>query len=290
MNKLIYIILLAVVFGSCTKKETREIAIPGNKALPDTTVAQLTIDNYINKSYISLLGRKPTETEMASSQAILVKDNFSFDQRKSFIDEVQSKPDYFPHTYSLSRVDLLNDQDTMEIDFFIQVFNIYLTDSTKMFLWDQLQIEIVRLQELKGISTGLSSGSLQEKDMHRRCVNNFFYDQINMGTANFVISLWQHFLFRYPTDEELAQASKMVDGLNGSVFLTDGYTKNDFMDIFFSSDAYYEGQVRTLYERYLFRVPDSKEMSDEAKQYKTDGSYKELQKRILITNEYAGVE
>ena len=32
-----------------------------------------------------------------------------------------------------------------------------------------------------------------------------------MGTENFVVSIYQHFYHRYPTDHELEQASDMVD-------------------------------------------------------------------------------
>ena len=32
-----------------------------------------------------------------------------------------------------------------------------------------------------------------------------------MGTENFVVAMFQHFLLRYPTDSELESAKDMVD-------------------------------------------------------------------------------
>ena len=110
-----------------------------------------------------------------------------------------------------------------------------------------------------------------------------------MGTENFVVSMFQHFLYRYPTDDELTQSKQIVDGFEGVVFLQTGHIKDDFLNIFFGCNNYFEGQVRDLYMRYLFREPTSVEMSDKAASYKKSLNYKALQKEILSTNEYAGI-
>ena len=101
--------------------------------------------------------------------------------------------------------------------------------------------------------------------------------------------MFQYFLFRYPTDEELAQSTLIVDGFEGVVFLQTGYVKNDIINIFFGCNNYFEGQVRDLYLKYLFREPTSIEMSDKATIYKNTLDYKALQKAILSTDEYAGI-
>lgn len=281
-----------VLFGvtSCRKKEIEEITIPGNRALPDTSISPLVSENYVNKVYISVLGRKPSSVEFESGDSILDAHGFSTTGRNLLLDKVLNEPEFFAHHYGISRVDLLNDLDTNEVANYIGIFNILLLDSTYVASWELLEYEISRLEEIQGISSGLLNGNMDIIDMHRRCVNNYFYDQINMGSENFVVSLWQNFLFRYPTDAELSQGVKMNDGLGGFVFSQDGYSKSDLLDIFFSSDEYFEGQVRDLTKRFLFREPTSVEMTELAALYKSSGSFKALQKAILSGDEYSGIE
>src|SRR5205085_1157862 len=126
--------------------------------------------------------------------------------------------------------------------------------------------------------------------MHRRCVNNYFYDQINMGSENFVISCFQHFLNRYPTQNELSEGKKMIDGAPAILFLESGQSKDDFINIFFTSRDYYEGLAINLYQRFLLRNPSSIEMGNAATAFVNTHNYVQMQKDILSTNEYIGIE
>jgi hypothetical protein len=172
---------------------------------------------------------------------------------------------------------------------YIFLFSLLLQDSANYLFWDVLQNEIDRLIEMQNIPADLASDAINTIELHRRCVNNYFYDQLNMGSLNFVVSVFQNFLYRYPTVNELDEGIKMVDGQSAILFLQAGTTKDDFLNIFFNSDDYFEGQVRNLYLRYLFREPSSAEMSIEATQYKQDKDYIKLQKSILSEDEYIGI-
>ena len=107
-----------------------------------------------------------------------------------------------------------------------------------------------------------------------------------MGTENFVVATFQNFLFRYPTNVELDNAKTMVDGLPASLFLLSGNSKADFIDIFFDSDDYFEGQVISLYHKYLFRDPDTEEMYRLTTEYFQSHNYQDLQLSILTSDEY----
>ena len=87
----------------------------------------------------------------------------------------------------------------------------------------------------------------------------------------------------------MKQSKQIVDGFAGVIFLQTGSVKDDFINIFFGCNNYFEGQVRDLYKKYLFREPNSVEMSDKATIYKNSLDYKALQKAILSTDEYAGI-
>ena len=169
------------------------------------------------------------------------------------------------------------------------LFTYLLTQPQYASQYPQIQIELTRLKTLQASVADLNSGTINEIGLQKRCVDNYFYDQINMGTDNFVVSLFQYFLYRYPTVEEQTQSKSIVDGFEGVIFLQIGHTKDEFINIFFGCDNYFEGQVRDLYLKYLFREPTSVEMSTAAMTYKNSLSYKTLQKNILSTNEYAGI-
>lgn len=125
--------------------------------------------------------------------------------------------------------------------------------------------------------------------MHRRLVDNPVYDEINMGTQNFVIATFNQLLLRYPTENELAQSSLMIEGFNGILFFEPGKSKDDYLTIFTESNDYFEGQVRDVYLRYLFREPLSHEVTTYAEQYKTSDDYSALLKVVLGSDEYAGI-
>ena len=57
-----------------------------------------------------------------------------------------------------------------------------------------------------------------------------------------------------------------------------------------TSNNYYEGQVRELIKRYLYRNATTDELSTFTQQYLTSNNYQQLQLTILISNEYVGIK
>jgi len=279
--------LLMMIISSCKKDE--EILVDGNTAPPDYTIPNIVKENYVNKAYISVLGRKPISSELAAGLSILNKDNLSITTRNELLDTILSKPGYNERLYITNVNKLLNNLDTAQITQFIYVFAFLLTDPQYQSQWPQIQAEKTKLELLKASTNDLKNGTINTIGLHKRVINNYFYDQINMGSENFVNSAFQNFLYRNPTSIELDQGKLMVDGLQGILFLQIGKTKDDFLNIFFSSDNYYEGQVRDLYLKYLFRETTSTESATLANSYKISLNYKALQKSILTTDEYVGL-
>ena len=282
-----FVLLFSFLLFSCQKD--KQILIDGNTAPPDGTIANVVKENYVNKAYISVLGRKPSATELSSGISILNQHNLSVADRNQVIDSITSKPGYNQRQYDINVAALMNNLDTSLITQDIAIFTYLLTQPQYTSQYAQLQFEITRLKSLQASVIDMNSGAINEIGLHKRCVNNYFYDQVNMGTENFVVSMFQNFLYRYPTDDELTQSTQIVNGFSGVIFLKVGTNKDDFMNIFLGCDNYFEGQVRDLYLKYLFREPTSVEMSTEAISYKNSLSYKKLQKDILSTNEYAGI-
>ena len=286
---LFWVCILFLGLHSCKKYE--EELIPGNVPPPDSTVSEVLMQTYVNKAYISILGRKPTEGEFSEGFALIKQGNLNEASRFVFLDIVMTKPEYYPHVYDLARQELLNDLDTGEVSYNKTLFEYLITLPENAAYVEQFQLEIDRLDSMQQIPSFLATNQpYGVAKMHKYCVDNFFYDQLNMGTFNFVTSCFEHFLFRAPSDLELYNGSQMVDGFSGTLFFHEGGTKPEFLHIFFlDGDDYFQGQVRDLFQRYLFREPSSEETVNLAFQYRNSGDYKALQKKILSMDEYVGL-
>ena len=279
--------LSAWLIVSCSR--TEEVVIEGNQAPPDNTIENVILENYINKLYISLLGRKVNELEYSSAYNLLEDADMSIESREQLIDLIHANPQFHVNEYELARADLLNGVDTNSINSQIDAINAFLTtltDSAEIQIYENARDDLLRLTT---VPSDLDNEIISMSDMHRFCVDNFAYDEINMGTENFIVSIYQNFFYRYPTEEELVEASKSVDGFQGIVFYQILESKQEFIDAFVETEEYFEGQVRSLYLRYLFREPTAEEMTGLAYRYQNGETYKNVQKSILIIDEYVGL-
>jgi len=292
MQRLLVALVFVLVIASCTKTElqTTDVKIPGNVPPPDYTIDSSVLSIYVNKAYINLLGREPVGNEKSAALTILRQNNFSVDSRKQFIGTLFSQNEYIRNLYNVANNEYLRNLDSMEIEGQIFIFNNLLSQPQYAPFYSYIYFELYRLDTLKTILPKMYAGTMDYRQMLSRMTNNYFYDQINMGSENFVVSLFQNFLFRYPSDGELAAGKTMVDGLTSTAFLKVGKSKYDYIDIFFETDDYYEGQVRFIFKKYLFREPTSAEMYLYSNIYKNTNDYKELQKAVFSLDEYAGVQ
>lgn len=273
--------------ASCTK--TEDVIVQDNVPPPDKTIDSATIDIYINKAYINITGREPIGSERSDALTLLKQNNFSIDNRKQFIATLFTKPEYIRNQYNTARLEYLQSYDSSDIESQIFVFSNLLTQPQYAPFYDLINYELRRLDSLKKIVPDMYAGKLDYRGMLKRIVNNYFYDQVNMGTENFVVSTFQNFLFRYPSDSELESGKIMVDGNNAILFLEIGNSKDDYVNIFFNTPDYYEGQVRYIFKKFLFREPTPAEIAYYGAIYKQNDNYQDLQKEVFSLNEYAGL-
>ena len=285
MKKLLFLFSVLVI-SSCTKIE--DLLIGGNTLPPDYTIENTTIENYINKLYISTIGREPTDTEFSTDFDILRSTNLSQSNREIVIDGLLNKAEYYNNLFILESEHLLLGADTADINQNIHVLNVLLSNSQGL---DSIYFaeNLARMMKLQEVLPGLVNGTILNIEMHKRMVDNSFYDEINMGTENFVVSMFQNFINRYPTMSELQSGKTMVDGGNASIFLVSGNKKADFINIFLESDEYFTGQTNILFNRYLFRAPTSEESINFSLDYINTQDYQLLQSRILSSNEFIGL-
>ncbi|MCS6935794.1 MAG: hypothetical protein NZM35_11710 [Chitinophagales bacterium] len=278
---------MLILTSTCTKYDDK--LITGNVPPPDGTIDSATILLYIHRTYVHVIGREPLNTELQQARQLLSQNNFSTDDRKQYLDQLLAKPEYYRNQYNTSRGEYLQQYDSLDFETQLFIFNQLLQQPEYAPFYGLIQHEINRLNAIKNALNDLSNGTLDHKGMLRRMVDNYFYDQINMGTENFVISTFQHFLFRYPTASELSNAKTMVDGNTAVLFLQFGKNKNDYLNIFFNTPDFYEGQVRYVYRKYLYRDATPAEMAHYGKMYRETGNYKVLLREVLSLPEFAGL-
>ena len=280
-------IAFLLIIGACGKNP---IIIDGNTPPPDSTIETAIVDNYINKLYISMLGREPSNSEFSTAKNIL-SEAVSMESREQLIDIVQSNEDYYDNLFDIYRSDYLNGVDTVELrEQYIEVYADLIENETDPIILDVYQLRYQNLLELYNLGDYLKNGIINTVEAHKKCVNNLVYDDINMGTENYIISMFQNFLHRYPTLAELNNATIMVDGEQANCFGVNGDSKSNFNDIFFNHYGYFEGVIIDTYIKLLLRHPNSEEVSFYTIKFMSDLSFKNLQKSLLASDEFLGVE
>lgn len=210
MRKLIIIPVLVFILWSCKKDNIEYIS--GNTPPPDFTVETVVKENYVNKLYISILGRQASDTEYKDGLVLMNESGLSEAGRLELISSIMDKEDYFHNEYETIREDLLDGVDTSEVTKYKKILVNSKERTDDQDLINSYDSLIKNLDLILGIIPGLENDAFNFVEVQRRCVDNYLYDKLNMGSENFVVSMYQNFLFRYPTSEEIISAVDMVDG------------------------------------------------------------------------------
>ena len=255
---------LSLGLFSC-EDAANQIVIDGNKPPDDNTISQNLQKNYISRLYIDLLGRKPTSQEEIAALQTLENKTGDKENRKNTVSFILNKAEYFTNEINIVNSVLLNNIPAREIDQQIYVFNLLLQDQNNAPAFDIYRKELARLTKLKTAAQEFSQKRIDIKEVYIRYINNNIYDAINMGSENYVISTFQHFLLRAPTQSELEEGIRMVNNFPSKSFLQNGDSKEDYNTALMNSVGYYEGQTRLLFQRFLFRDATSEEIGAFAK-------------------------
>lgn len=277
--------MIAMILSlACTKEEIRVTKVEYTPEDPTLTEAQLI--HYVNRIYISLTGRKPDSTELNGALQNLLVDPYNEVVRRSIVATVMQTDDHAFYLWTHARNAYLDGVDTATINDRYRYYRTLAQNAPPGPSQEQYEYQAQRLKRVTHVPDGLLNDSIDIIEAHRRIIDNEIYDQINMGTENFVVSAFQNFLFRYPTATELQQGKKMVDGGQAVLFLKAGMGKPGFIDIFFDSNEYFEGQIRTLFKDFLYREPTTPELDDWASRYQMNKDYSAIQTDILASDEY----
>lgn len=286
--KFLPILFSVLLFSNCKKEEIN--VIKNNVAPPDQTIEKVIIENYVNKLYISLLGEKPTQSEFENAVKTLEDNDLDSSSRKTIVNQVLNSNNYIKNEVVLLFSNYLNNTDSADIEEQIAIYEFAKTLTDDPYEIEYHDNQISRLTTLSNLQNQLLNNSITYIEAHKVIVNNTIYDNINMGSENFVVSLFQNFYNRYPTNQELNSGKDLFDGKSSIFLLKNGGNIEDLRNIFFSHLEFYEGQVTKTFLRFLYRNPSSEEVDQFAKIFFETKNYQKIQEQILISDEYVGIK
>lgn len=296
-----YIIILIIISGLFThckkdpvnKNYFQDTIISGNIAPPYDGVSSIQINNYINRLYIDLLGREPLDAEISSGYTTLVNGELSQITKESFINDLITRNEYYDRFFDIYSTKMIAGYDSVEIRYSYLELE-YITDSLLIPNGDSLTTHLIlmemdRLEKLMVAKNDYKNDLISINEFMRRLMMNNIYDEINMGTENFVLATFENLFHRFPTENEKTASESIVDGQPDILFLQSGNSKLDFSYIVTSCDEFYQGVIIDLYKIYMLREPTTQEVLEELEDFKQTGNISNIQLNLLTSNEYAGL-
>ncbi len=287
---------LVIVSGSMLgcEKDTivhENLIIENNTPPENNNVSTLQLSNYINNVYIDLFGRAPTEGELEADISFLRTNGISTEARGEWIAAMMNNYEYYKNINVLTNQKMLVDVDSITVIYKIELYEYFIElnnlggDTLTNPFWEY---EIYKLQQLLTAPVDLYEGTIGIDSYMARFIYNAFYDEVNMGSLNFVIACFENLYGRAPTDEELDDGIRMVDGASSQLFLIDGSSKEDFIHIATTHPEFYQGQVFEVFTTLLAREPDSYEMFIYTSMMMESNHFNDVKQIILQGEEYAG--
>lgn len=279
------IITMAVLFAllaSCGN----DTIIPVDNLPVDSTITQIELENYVNRTHIALLNRKPSENELAVSIQQLNIDPYNRNIRDSYVSNIQSMQRSKWAVWQFLSNRILDGIDTADMNSGVLLYQYRVDNSGTQNEKDYWQGLLDRVLGNITALDGWYAGDTAYGDLISWMVRLPVYDEINMGTENFVVSMYQHFYHRYPTNHELEQASRMVDRQWGLLYGTNGNSKVDFLGIFLESGEFKQGIIINQFESYLGRIPNTTETDKFLNHLNAGWDILRLQRYILTSSEY----
>lgn len=289
-----------LLFCIACKKET--IVIPDNNAPYLDNVPTVKVENYVNRTFIDLLGREPLDTEMDTEVEALRTGELSDEARLALIVKLQTDTSfiegdtsysyaYHQRMYDLAKIRCLEGVADDEIRGQISIYEFGILQDSLLGNWDQIpkkQASVDRLNNVLNSKTELREGTIKINELYARMINNYFFDLINMNTFNFVNAAFDNLLWRYPTQAELLASFDMVEyNIPNTLFGEVGQNKEDFIRIIRDSREIHEGLIIWSYQQLLQRNPETWETVDLFNDFYQTKDLQTIQQAIMVTNEYA---
>ena len=304
MKNNIYIILVFMtILSSCRKEET----IPNNKPPYYDEIPTVLIENYVNRIFIDLLGREPLDIEMEEEVKYLRDNDLQMEFRDSLITKLMTKSTldtaigdssaiykiaYYHRIYDMTKARMIEGASNEYIQEEIsEIEQLILNDSLmggNQSSIDKKRFAVNKLKKIISSENQYMNGDIEISEVYARMLYNPIYDEINMNTFNFVNASFDDLFFRFPTDEEFDNGFNMIENDESRLlFNLPGQNKLDYIGILTNSRESYEGMINWVYLTMLSRESTTLEKGQIMEKFFYDHDLQEVQKRVLMTDEYA---
>lgn len=285
-------LLMLILFPACQKDIREQVIVWGNTPPPYHGMSTEQLQVLSNRIYIDLLGRGPTQVELDNFLEEWKEEDFSAQALDAQILSLQQSAAYFRNMDVIFWAKCLNSIDSLSLESEIALYNYVIElsleagDTTLAYFYEPFRDGLIRLKEGAG---DWRNGEIGIEEYMGRIINNVIYDNVNMGSENYVLACFENLYFRKPTAYELEQAILMVGGVSGFLFLQDGNSRLDFVHIATHSAPFYEGLVLEAYRHLLGSVPDAAQMAVGLQALGSSSDYQSLQRSIIIGPLYANL-
>jgi hypothetical protein len=298
---LIFLGAFALTLTSCKKQDPEVLS---NNTIPDySAVPTILIQNYVNRLYIDLIGREPTDSEMNLDVQFLQDGELSTESRLVLITKLMTeeninisgssyKESYYSKFYNDQKSLFLN--GAAEADLFGDYYRLVSIAQLDSMNNDQIgyQVNLLEANKMKAVMDSreeLKNGNILCNEMSRRMMFSYTYDEINMGTFNFINASFDNSLGRFPTTAELDGASNAIENnISGGLFGVVISSKNDFLNVLTNSYEFKEALVRRTAQSLLARESTSVEAVSFMALLGNNFNITSVQQSILSSDEYAG--
>jgi hypothetical protein len=289
-----------LLISSCTK--TEDILISGNQPPDYRSVPTIKVENYVNRYFIDLLGREPTDTERVYHTEFLKRNKLSIHARDTLVSLLLYDTVYHPgdssyrhaaiqRIYDLSKARFLEGASDGDIAQFIGILEFGITisrlngDSVGVYSAKAAQKQY---RDVLNSRYKLLKNTATYSDMCAAMLNNSIYDQINMNSFNYVNASFDDLFQRQPLKDEFAAAYDIIDkNIPRQIFGSWAANKNEYCDVLTHTPEFYESQIRWVYYLLLQRDANTQEVINLLGNYMRSNNLQEVQKAVIKTDEYA---
>jgi hypothetical protein len=307
MKKLSFSLVFAIIavsfLSSCKKNEE---VIYSDNTIPDyDQIPSIIIDNYVNRVFIDLIGREPTDVEMVNESASLKSANMSAASRTALVQKLMFNEDplegdgsykeaYFRKFYEDQKGRFLEGSSEALL---LEQWGIWRAIAMQDSLngntlgYELMMVEANKVWVVMTSREELMNDSIKIQNMCYRMMFNSLYDNINMNSFNFINATFDDCFSRFPTNAEYEAIYPAIEYNGaGSVFGTFFDNKTDYIRELTRSTEFDEGLIRWVYKSLLSREASTFEVYTQLPIYGTESNFSLVQQSILISDEYAGIE
>ena len=108
------------------------------------------------------------------------------------------------------------------------------------------QKEYTRIKQVVDSEQHYIQGKIDLIDVQLNYLDNYVFDELNMGCDNFVNAAFMYLLGRRPTQNELNEGLQMCYEQEGNIFFMPGNSKRDVLEILSQNPTYFEYQAAFL--------------------------------------------